>query len=255
MTLHELDTYFNSFLHRENFPSDPSRNGIQIENSAPDTNQITKVAFAVDACAKTAESAIEQGAQLLFVHHGIFWGDCTPVVGTMYKRVAPFIKGDIALYASHIPLDANPLVGNNYGIARRLNLKKTAPFGEWRGMMIGVQGVLPKPLSLEELVAKLFPDGEKPAHIFPFGKKEISTVGIISGGAGEDVDQAKQAGVDAYITGEVGHEDFHVMEELGMTVIAGGHYQTETVGVNLVKAKLEKEKHIETVFIDFPTRL
>ena len=255
MTLIELDAYFNSFLHRENFPSDPSRNGIQIQNSAPSTKQITKVAFATDACVDTAESAIKQGAQLLFVHHGIFWGDCSPLVETQYKRVVPFIKGDLALYASHIPLDANPVVGNNYGLAKRLGLKKTAPFGEWRGMPIGVRGELSKPLSVEELAAKLFPDGEKPLYVFPFGKKQIKTVGIISGGAGEDVDQGYRAGVDAYITGEVGHENYHVMEELGMTVIAGGHYQTETVGVNLVRAKLEKEKHLETVFIDFPTGL
>jgi dinuclear metal center YbgI/SA1388 family protein len=255
MTLLELDNYFNSFLHKENFPSDPSRNGIQIQNSAPDTKQITKIAFATDACVDTAERAIAEGAQLLFVHHGIFWGDCTPLVEIQYKRVAAFLKGDLALYASHIPLDANPLVGNNYGLARRLSLKKLTPFGEWRGMMIGVKGELPKALSIEELSIKLFPDGEKPLYVFPFGKKQIKTVGIISGGAGEDVDQAYRAGVDAYITGEVSHENYHVMEELGMNVIAGGHYQTETVGVNLVKTKVFKEKKLDTVFIDFPTRL
>jgi dinuclear metal center YbgI/SA1388 family protein len=255
MTLVELDKYFNSFLHRENFPGDPSRNGIQIQNGDPQHKQITKVAFATDACAATAEKAIAEGAQLLFVHHGIFWGDCSPLVESQYKRVAPFIKGDLALYASHIPLDANPVVGNNYGLAKRLGLKKTAPFGEWRGMSIGVQGTLPKALSIEELAKKLFPNGEKPLYVLPFGKQEIRTVAIISGGAGEDVDQAYRAGVDAYVTGEIGHEDYHVMEELGVTVIAGGHYQTETVGVNLVKAKLEKEKHLATMFIDFPTGL
>lgn len=255
MTLTELDTYFNSFLHRENFPADPSRNGIQIQNSAPDKKPITKVAFATDACVDTARKAIEQGAQLLFVHHGIFWDDCNPLVEVQYKRVAEFLRGDLALYASHIPLDANPIVGNNYGLAKRLSLKKIKSFGDWRGMSIGVMGVLPKPLSLDELAVKLFPDGEKPLRLYPFGKQAIKTVALISGGAGEDVDQAYRAGADAYITGEVGHENFHVIEELGMNVIAGGHYQTETVGVNLVKAKLAKEKHIQTVFIDFPTGL
>jgi dinuclear metal center protein, YbgI/SA1388 family len=255
MTLIELDKYFNSFLHREDFSFDPSQNGIQIQNSDPANKQIKKVAFAVDACKDTAEAAISQGAQLLFVHHGLFWDNVDRLVDQQYKRVAPFIKGDLALYASHIPLDANPLVGNNYGLAKRLSLKKTAPFGDWRGMSIGIQGYLPKALSIDELAKKMFPDGEKPLYIFPFGKKEIRKVAIISGGAGSDVDQAYRAGADAYITGEVSHDNFHVMEELGMTVIAGGHYQTETVGVNLVKAKLAKEKHLETVFIDFPTGL
>lgn len=255
MTLLELAEYFNSFLHIEDFPADPSRNGIQIENSSPAEKQITKVAFATDACEATAKKAFEEGAQLLFVHHGIFWGDCTPLCGTMYKRTAPFIKNDVALYACHIPLDANKLVGNNYGIARRLNLTNLQEFGFWRGMNIGVKGELPEELSVEELAKKMFPDGEKPLHILPFGKKIIKTVAIISGGAGDDADQAAAVGADAYITGEIGHEDYHVIEELGLTVIAGGHYQTETVGVNLVKEKLEKEKGLETVFIDFPTGL
>ncbi len=255
MTLNELDAYFNSFLHKENFPSDPSRNGVQIQNSAPDIKQITKIAFATDACAKTAEKAIELGAQLLFVHHGIFWGDCTPLVDAQYKRVSAFLKGDLALYASHIPLDANEEVGNNYGLARRIGLKNIEKFGEWHGMSIGAAGYLDSPCSIEELCKKLFPNGEKPNYILPFGKKEIQKVAIISGGAGEDAVQAYKIKADAYITGEVEHEDFHTIEELGLTVIAGGHYQTETVGVNLVKNKVSAEKNIETVFIDFPTGL
>lgn len=255
MTLYELDDYFNSFLHRENFPNDPSRNGIQIQNSAPDSKQITKVAFATDACVKTAEKAAELGAQLLFVHHGIFWGDCTPIVDSQYKKISVFLKNDLALYASHIPLDANEEVGNNYGLARRLCLTNLEPFGEWRGMSIGVKGSFNSTYSIEEICKKLFPNGEKPNFILPFGKKEIKSVAIISGGAGGDAIQAYKAGVDAYITGEVEHEDYHTIEELGLTVIAGGHYQTETVGVNLVKDKLFREKNIETLFIDFPTGL
>ena len=176
MTLNELDAYFNSFLHKENFPSDPSRNGVQIQNSAPDIKQITKIAFATDACAKTAEKAIELGAQLLFVHHGIFWGDCTPLVDAQYKRVSAFLKGDLALYASHIPLDANEEVGNNYGLARRIGLKNIEKFGEWHGMSIGAAGYLDSPCSIEQLCNKLFPNGEKSNYILPFGKKEIQKV-------------------------------------------------------------------------------
>ncbi len=255
MTLNELDAYFNSFLHRENFLADPSRNGIQIQNSAPDSRQIKKVAFATDACVATAEEAARLGADVLFVHHGILWGACEPLTLTHYKRVSAFIKNDIALYASHIPLDANEEVGNNYGLARRLNLTDLAPFGLWHGMTLGVKGRLPSPLAPEELAVKIFPDGEKANRIFSFGKKSISSVAIISGAAGEDVVQAYQAGVDAYITGEVIHEQYHLIEELGMTVIAGGHYQTETVGVRLVQQKLMKEKNIPGVFIDIPTGL
>ena len=253
MNLYQLNDYFNTFLRNENFKNDISLNGIQIENSSPGTKEITKVAFAVDACEATAKKAAEYGAQVLFVHHGLFWGHCQTITGSFYKRISAFIKNDIALIAYHIPLDANAEVGNNFGIARRMNLQHVRPFGEWRGMTLGAVGYLENSVTIDQLARLLFPHGEKPSHILPFGRKDIKSVAIISGGAGEDFDQAVATGADAYITGEVSHEDFHAIEEAGINVIAGGHYQTETVGVNLVREKLEREKGLETVFIDIPT--
>lgn len=255
MTLNEFDDWANSFLKKENFPADPSLNGIQIQNAQPDSKQIKKVAFAVDACEATAKAAAAAGADLLFVHHGLFWGTCEKITGSFYKRISTFIKNDLALVAYHIPLDANEIVGNNYGMAFRLGMKNLEPFGSWRGMDIGVKGELPSPLSLQELAAKVLRPGKPPAVVLPFGKDKITTVGIISGGAGEDVCQAIEMGLDAYITGEIAHEQYHVIEEAGINVVAGGHYETETVGVNLVREKLEKEFGVETLFIDLPTGL
>lgn len=255
MTLNELNRYFNSFLHKEDYDSDISLNGIQIANSAPDEKEITKVAFAVDACEASALKAAEAGAQVLFVHHGLFWGHCETITGNHYKRVAAFIKNDLALIGYHIPLDANEFVGNNFGIAKRLGLEKVRPFGKWRGMTLGASGELVQECTIEELAKKLFPNGEKPSHIFPFGKKMIKKVAVISGGAGEDFEQAVKIGADAYITGEVGHEEYHAIEESKINVIAGGHYNTETVGVQLVQKRLEEEKGLKTVFIDIPTGL
>ncbi|MBQ9630845.1 MAG: Nif3-like dinuclear metal center hexameric protein, partial [Treponema sp.] len=151
MNLIELDQYFNSFLHKENFSSDPSRNGIQIQNSHPLDKQISKVAFAVDASEETAILAAGQNAQVLFTHHGLFWGDCTVICDSHYKRISAFLKNDIALVAYHLPLDAHEKVGNNYGLAFRLGLKKCSQFGTWHGMTIGVKGQLRTPLGIEEL--------------------------------------------------------------------------------------------------------
>lgn len=255
MTLNELNRYFNSFLHKEDYDSDVSLNGIQISNSAPNEKPITKVAFAVDACEATALKAAEAGAQVLFVHHGLFWGHCETITGTHYKRVAAFIKNDLALIAYHIPLDANEFVGNNFGIAKRIGLEKVRPFGKWRGMTLGAIGELSQEVKIDELTQKLFPNGEKPSKILPFGKEMIKKVAVISGGAGEDFTQAVKIGADAYITGEVSHEDYHGIEESGINVIAGGHYNTETVGVQLVQKRLEEDKGLQTVFIDIPTGL
>ena len=255
MTLNQLNDYFNDFLKKENFPADPSRNGIQIQNREPDSKEIKKVAFAVDACQATARLAAEKGCDALFVHHGLFWGGCETITGSFYKRISTFINNDLALIAYHLPLDANIPYGNNAGLAARLGLTNLENFGEWRGMTIGVRGILPATLTIEEVAEKVLAPREKPLAILPFGKKEIRTVGIISGGATEDVEQAIELGLDAYITGEASHELYHYVEECGMNMICGGHYQTETLGVNLVKEKLEKDKGIECVFIDLPTML
>lgn len=255
MTLLQLNDFFNEFLKKEDFPSDPSLNGIQIENSAPDTKEIKKIAFAVDACEATAKLAAENGADVLVVHHGLFWGGCQTITGSHYKRISTFVNNNLALIAYHIPLDANNPYGNNYGIAGKLNLQNKEPFGYWHGMCLGVKGNLKTPLTAQELAEQLGKITNTKCNVFPFGCEKIQKVGIISGGAGEDVDQAVEEKLDAYITGEFSHEQFHYAEEMGINVIAGGHYGTEIVGVSLLKEKVEKELGIETVFIDLPTNL
>ena len=122
-------------------------------------------------------------------------------------------------------------------------------------MTLGAIGELSQEIKINELAQKLFPNGEKPSKILPFGKEMIKKVAVISGGAGEDFTQAVKIGADAYITGEVSHEDYHGIEESGINVIAGGHYNTETVGVQLVQKQLEEDKGLQTVFIDIPTGL
>jgi len=255
MTLNELDSYLNGFLKKENFSSDIALNGIQIQNSSPDSKQIKKIAFAVDACEATALKAVQEGADVLFTHHGLFWGGCQTITGSFYKRISSFIKNDLALIAYHIPLDANNPCGNNHGIAARLGLLDVKGFAHWRGMEIGVYGKLPAPLTLDELAQKALRPGKKSKSVFAFGKEKISTVGIASGGSGEDVDEAIELGLDAFITGEFEHEQYHLAKEMGINVIAGGHYETETVGINLVREKIEKELGLQTVFIDLPTDL
>lgn len=269
MTLNELNKYFNSFLKTENFPNDISLNGIQIQNREPNKKQIKKVAFAVDACLETAKQAKKIGADVLFVHHGIFWGQCQTLTGSFYSTIQEFINNDIALIAYHIPLDANNPNGNNYGIAKKIGLTKLKPFGIWRKMPIGVKGTLKKPMSIEELGNLLISTTDKNSseknlwqkpqflepQLFNFGKDKIKTVGIISGGAGDDVNQAVEEELDAFITGEFPHESFHFAKNNKINVIAGGHYQTETFGINLVMNKLTKDKKIMCEFIDCPTGL
>ena len=268
MTLVELDKWFQSLFTIDSFSScDPSQNGVQVENTAPNTKPITKIAVAVDACAETIRQAALLHADLLFVHHGLFWKNNPLITGIHYRRLSLLLQHDIALYACHLPLDAHKTVGNNYGLAGMIGLQQIEPFGVWKGMAIGAKGRFSHPVSLDMLTDRLFPHGEKPLAVLPFGHtskcleehssniKEIKTAAIISGSGGHELTQAAAAGVDVYITGEIGHENYHTALECGIHVIAGGHYYTETIGVSLTAQKITQDLGIETVFIDIPTGL
>ncbi len=255
MTLVELDLYFKEILNIEIYNKDPSKNGIQVQNINPKEQKITKVAFAVDACIETIDKVIESRAQALVVHHGLFWGHEQTLTGNHYKRIKRLLDSDIALYACHIPLDANEEVGNNYGLAQKLGLKNLKPFGTWNGMTIGAQGVFEKPQHLSTVETLLLAPKQTLSTVLPFGKEEIETVAIVSGGAEDLLSEAVIAKIDLYITGELSHESYHTAKESKINVIAGGHYNTETIGVNLLAKKLQKEKRVETLFIDVPTGL
>jgi dinuclear metal center YbgI/SA1388 family protein len=251
MKLTELDAWFRSFLDMEEFRrADPSSNGVQVENSGAD---IQKVAFAVDACQETIERAAAAGAGMLFVHHGLFWGHPLTVTGSHYRRIASLLRHDMALYACHLPLDANNPYGNNFGLGEQIGLTSLEPFGEWRHAVIGVKGQFIQSVTIDEVIRRLFPDGTKPLTVLPFGPAAVKTAGIISGGGGDEAEQAIEQRLDLYITGEISHEVYHMALENGITVIAGGHYRTETIGVRRIAEKLSGETGIETLFIDLPT--
>ncbi len=253
MNYSELDNYFKSFLPIADFAkADPSKNGVQVQN---DGSKITTIAFAVDACLQTIEQAAQAGAQMLFVHHGLFWGHEQTITDSFYKRIKALVDNNIALYACHLPLDAHPEFGNNAQLAKRIALQNILPFGEYHGMDIGFMGELQESLSIDDLLVRLFPDGEKPISVLPFGNKEIKTVALVSGGGASDLGEAISKQVDVFITGEIGHAEYHVALEAGINVVAGGHYQTETVGVQAIAKKIMEETDIKTVFIPVPTGL
>lgn len=236
------------------FSFDISLNGVQVACS-PD-KEIRKIALAVDACQATIDEAIKQGCDLLFVHHGLFWGRPLAIEGTHRARVKSLLDNDIALYACHLPLDAHPVYGNNAQMAISLGMKAYDPFGIYHGVPIGVKGELPFPMSAEEIARLLGFSVEWGMKILPFGVDYgIRSVGIISGAGGDDVDQAIEAGLDCYITGEIPHQVYHTCLEEKMTLIAGGHYQSEVFGVRAVGRMLLAEDGIESVFIDKRTAL
>lgn len=253
MKVRDITLWFDHLLECDRYEAaDPSKNGLQVDNDGTD---VVRIAFSVDACLETIERAAAAGAGMLVVHHGLFWKDPERVTGPHYRRVKALLNANMALYASHLPLDAHPEVGNNAGLADRLGLEDRQPFGLWRGAVIGVRGSFVQPVTVDALIRRLFPGDEQPPCVLPFGPAEMRTAAVVSGGAASEMYQAIDAGCDCFITGEIGHEEYHHARENGITVIAGGHYRTETVGVQLLASRLGRETGLDTVFIDVPTNL
>lgn len=253
MTSGDLDRWFRGILDFEGMAqADPSLNGLQVGRADA---EVRRVAFAVDACLEAFRRAAEAGADLLFVHHGLFWGKPLAVTGTHYERLAFLIERKLGLYACHLPLDAHPELGNNACLAGLLGLTELEPFGLWHGKEIGFRGRLAQPIDLDEALRRVLPDGSRPLAVQAFGPRQISTAAVISGGASHEAIQALEAGVDLYVTGEPSHDLYHLVEEGRMNLIAAGHYATETWGVKALSERLSRDTGLETLFIPLPTGL
>jgi len=229
--------------------SDRSVNGLQVEG----TGKIMKIGLAVDACLEAYKLAQKKGCQMIIVHHGIIWEGIKSITGPLYKQIEFLVKNNINLYASHLPLDCHPTLGNNIQIAKAIGLKNIQPFGFYRGINIGFEGYLRAAAtvkSISELVKKEFGG---PMSYLPFGPQKIWRVAIVSGGGSSSIPEAIAKKIDLYITGESSHENHHAALEGNINVIYGGHYHTEKPGVQALGKFLSKKFGVETEFLDVPT--
>ncbi len=250
MQLEQLASYLDGYLLvREVSDAPHALNGLQVENAG----EVTRVAAAVDLCRATVGLAAAQGADLLLVHHGLFWGGLRPLTGPAYARVADLIRHNIALYSAHLPLDRHPEVGNNAVLARALEVSPRGEFGEDYGAAIGVWGELDLPR--EALAARLGALLAIVPRVLAFGPERVRRVGIVTGAGGSFIPQAAAAGLDTYITGEGPHHTFFDAEELGINVIYAGHYATETVGVKALAEHVSAKFQLPWAFLDHPTGL
>ena len=229
--------------------TDDSHNGLQVENSGT----VTKVCCGVDASLDFLQAAKDQGADLCIVHHGLSWGtSLARITGTNYRLVSFLIENDIALYASHLPLDAHPSLGNNACIAAALGLAGVSGFGMYHGNLIGCKGSLPAAIPFAELcdrVRSFAPGGN--FHALPFGKNAVRTVGVVSGGGSDEIGQAVDAGLDCFLTGEVNLQAYHAAKHGGINMIAAGHYATEVFGVKALGGFLSANFKLPFEFVNF----
>lgn len=250
MKLHDLAAYLDEYLHSGDIPDDAlALNGLQVENGG----NVELLAVAVDTCQAVIDEAASRRADLLLVHHGLFWDGLQPVTGRTYRRVGALLRHGIAVYSSHLPLDRHVEVGNNALLARLLGLEIRGWWGEYKGAPIGVWGELD--IDRDALGVKLAAALAVTPRLLPGGPQSARRIGIVTGAGGSMIAEAKAAGIDTFITGEGKHHHFLDAEELGVNVFFAGHYATETLGVKAVAEHLSERFRLSWTFIDHPTGL
>lgn len=248
--LAEIVRFADDLLRRSEIDDYPNAlNGLQIENSGA----VTRIGAAVDASRRTIQMAVEQGIDLLVVHHGLFWPGLRPVTGPLQQALKLAFDHNLALYSAHLPLDFHPRIGNNILLATSLGLNNTRPFLEREGTFLGLQAEAD--LRRDDLLARLETSLGGFVRCIGGGPPETQRIGIVTGGAGGEIYAAARAGVDTYITGEAPHWAAVAADELGINLLLGGHYATETFGVKALSTELAQRFEVPWEFLDYPTGL
>lgn len=248
--LDDLAGYMDDLLSIQEIEDYPNAvNGLQLANRG----EVSRVGAAVDACLPVIDAAVDAGVDLLLVHHGMFWQGAQPIVGGYFEKLRRAMEGNLAIYSVHLPLDMHPELGNNALLARALEVGETAPFMEWKGRHLGVR--VSGEWGRDDLEGRLAAAVDGEVHVCPGGPEVVRELGIVTGGAGGEIAQAAAEGVDTLITGEGPHWSYTAAEELGVNLLYGGHYATETFGVKALAAHIGKREGLEWEFIDHPTGL
>lgn len=233
-SLPEIAAFLDETLRTAEIPDDPNAvNGLQIAAS----RDVARVACAVDASEAALEESVQQGAQLLVVHHGLFWSGLKPLVGPIARKLQTCFTRGLSVYSAHLPLDLHPELGNNASLVRALGLEVERPFGRFQGVDVGFSARCN--LALAELAQKI-ESALGPVRCFGRGPERIRRLGVVSGGAGNLAAAAAKAGLDALLTGEGAHYTALEAEERGIHLLLAGHYRTETLGVKALGALLER---------------
>jgi dinuclear metal center YbgI/SA1388 family protein len=255
--LDQIVTYLDNILQTETTPDYPTAlNGLQLANRGV----IRKVAAAVDFSTQTARAAITKKANLLIVHHGMFWAGLQPIVGRGYSRFLELLDADVAVYASHLPLDRHPQLGNNVLLAKTLGLEPSAEFARFKDIFIGVQGTVDIPTRVLVNRARTFSRANGGDTIATGGVDDSRMTrrwAVCTGGgaSAKTLAEAARDGVDTLIVGEGPHWTAVDAAERGLTIIYVGHYASETLGIYALADEISRQFNVGCVKISAPTGL
>jgi dinuclear metal center YbgI/SA1388 family protein len=224
-------------------------NGLQVIGR----DEVDLVVTGVSAHRDLFERAAAAGAGMVLCHHGIFWRSTPQVVSAQMRgRLEALFAADMSLVAYHLPLDAHEEVGNNALICDELGLRKGGRFAEAGGRPIGFVGEADQPVALEDLAERCAAAFGREPLVLRGGPEEVARVGVVSGGGGDVLAEAAALGLDALITGEPEEPAMADAAELGVTLLACGHYATETFGVRQLGEVLADQFGVEHRFIEVP---
>ena len=248
--LADLVTFLDRELRIAEIPDYPGAvNGLQLANEG----EVHRIVAAVDASLPVIEAAAAGGPGLLIVHHGMFWQGVQPLTGAFYRKIKIAMDAGLAVYSAHLPLDIHHEWGNNVQLAKAIGLIDPQPFFEWKGIHLGLRGTWHG--NRVALAATLEKAVGGSVHVCPGGPENISSIGLITGGAGSEVAKAAAAGVGTFISGEGPHWSHPLAIELGVNLLLAGHYATETSGVQALAAELSRGYGLPWTFIDQPSGL
>jgi len=254
--LAEVADFLDATLRIGEIPDYPNAvNGVQVANDG----EIERVACAVDFSTAAIEGAIKAGANLLIVHHGMFWGGVEPLTGHRRNRLRMLFTNDIAVYAAHLPLDVHPELGNNVLLAQQLGLEPSGGFARFQNIDVGVTGMSDVPTRTLADRARLFAEQHGGSLVStPFDANRVTRTWGMCTGAGADSSTLREAarrGIDTLIVGEGPHHTAVEARELGIVILYAGHYATETLGVRALADAITTKFGIPSVFVDAPTGL
>jgi dinuclear metal center YbgI/SA1388 family protein len=255
-TLASLAEFLDTTLAIGQIPDYPNAvNGVQLANFG----DIQRVATAVDFSTPTITGAIDAGARLLIVHHGMFWGGVQALVGHRHQRLWALITHDVAVYSAHLPLDVHPELGNNALLAHRLGLDPSGGFARYQTIDVGCSGTSDLPTRVIADRAKALAEEFRGSFVAtPFEPDRVTHAWGVCTGAGADsatLREAAERGIDTLIVGEGPHHTAVEARELGIVVLYAGHYATETLGVRALGDALAKAFDLTSTFVDVPSGL
>jgi dinuclear metal center YbgI/SA1388 family protein len=245
----EILGFCDELLEVDSF-EDYGPNGLQV----PGTDEVSRVATGVTANAEMLQAAVDSGAELICVHHGLLWGgELEPFSVPMASRLRIVLSAGASLAAYHLPLDAHAEVGNNALLRDRLGLEpEDTPFGEAKGRRIGKVGRASDPISISELSERVREATGRDPLVFDSGPERIERVGIATGSGGFAIHEAGPLGLDALVIGEPSEPVMGESREYGVHLLAAGHYATETFGIRRLGELVAERFGVEHEFVDVP---